>query len=135
MIIGGVIAIATLSCCFGVPIAFISIGGAFFSGFGNVVTHEDYPTNKERIEYLENMLSVSFPEGTQVVRFHLEGFQDYQCEAVLIVPVNSMAEFLDGFPNLDNPQPGILEGSVGADYLSIQFNEETGEVIIEYVDT
>lgn len=130
-ICGVVIACCTIFGCIG------CLGIVFFGdglSFGSSNTEADYPTNQARLDYLNQVLPFTLPANTKVMRFRLEGFQDWFLDADLRIPPADIKAFLDNIPGLESGLPDQYEAQFGPDQLDLDINPDTGDIHLEYIE-
>lgn len=99
-----------------------------------VITEADFNSNTERLEYINSTLPITLPQSTIVKTFHHEGWQDWTLKFEGTIPFADFDPFIQSLPPLDQEHPDTFEGSIGADYIEIEIDQQTGDIRIEYYD-
>lgn len=131
--IGSILAILTVCCCVGGGVIWLITANPLFES--TVITDKDFPTNAERLNYVNGLLPVTLPHTTSVTSFHSEGWQDWMLDFEGTIPQADIDPFIQSLPPLDQPAPDKYEGAVGSEYIEIEINRATGSIRIHFFQT
>lgn len=127
VVVGSVIVLG-FCCCSGVLFMVLN-------DLDTSVSEADFATNQERIDHINGVLPITLPNSVTVVRFHLEGFQDWFLDFEGTIPAADIDAFISTLPPLDEDEPDHFKEQVGPDYIDIQIDRDAETIRIEFFET